>query len=85
MKLTKEEFEIIFWIEYMGYNYPERLSETMEIPEEEAKKRMKQLEAEGLITITIREKEIYGSQLTEKGKEIWDDKQYNKWKEDLGY
>ena len=31
------------------------------------------------------EGKIYGSQLTEKGKEIWNDSKYNNWKKELGY
>jgi DNA-binding transcriptional regulator LsrR (DeoR family) len=85
MKVTKEEFEAVYWIEYMGYNTPKLLSEIMNITEEEAERILNKLKERGLITIEIRENQFYGSKLTKEGKEIWNDEQYNKWKKDLGY
>jgi DNA-binding MarR family transcriptional regulator len=85
MTLTQEEFEIIYWIEYMGYNYPKKLSEIIGISEEDAKKTLIKLENDGLITIEMRDNAIYGSKLTDKGKEFFNDEQYKEWKEELDY
>lgn len=85
MKITKEEFEAIYWIEYMNYNNPKLLSKQINISEEEAKKLLLHFEKEDIIKIERRENKIYGSQLTKKGKEIWNDNSYKKLKEELGY
>ena len=69
----------------MNYNNPKLLSEQLNVPKKEAKNKLLELEKKYLIKIEIREGEIYGSQLTKKGKEIWNSKKYSKWKEDLGY
>jgi DNA-binding MarR family transcriptional regulator len=82
---TKQDFEIIFWIEYMHYNNPKLLSEHIGISKEEAEKKLRKFEKQGLIEIEMREGRIYGSRLTKKGKKIFKDVQYNKWKEELGY
>jgi len=85
VEITKKDFEILHWIEYMNYNNPKLLSEQLDISEDEAKKKLLDLEKRGLIKIENREGKIYGSQLTEKGKEIWNNQKYNEWKEELGY
>lgn len=85
MKITKEDFEILHWIEYMNYNDLRLLSETLGITKEDAEKKLLELEKRKLIKIEYRENKIYGSQLTEEGKKIWDDDNYLKWKLELGY
>ena len=85
MKLTKEDFEIVYWIHFMQYNNPKQISQQMGISEEKAKSKLKEFEANGFIEIEYCEGKIYGSQLTEKGKEIWNDSKYNNWKKELGY
>ena len=85
MKIAKKYFEILHWIEYMNYNNPELLSKQLNITKKEAENKLLELEKKDLIKIEIREGGIYGSQLTEKGKEIWNSKKYSKWKENLGY
>ena len=85
MEITKQDFEILFWIEYMNYNNPKLLSGQLEISEQKIKNKLLNLEKEELIKIEYRENKIYGSQLTEKGKEIWNNEKYDEWKEELGY
>lgn len=85
MKIAKKDFEILHWIEYMNYNNPELLSKQLDITKKEAENKLLELGKKGLIKIETREGEMYGSQLTEKGKEIWNNKKRSKWKEDLGY
>jgi predicted transcriptional regulator len=83
--IDKTDFEVIFWIESMGYNNPDLLSEQMDWPIKEAEKYLLRLEQEGLIKIEYKENKIYSSQLTVKGREIYEDRNYKTWKEELGY
>ena len=83
--MNKKDFEILYWIEYMNYNYPKSISKQIGITEEKAEKKLKEFEKKGLIEIEMRDEEIYGSRLTKKGKNVWDDEKYFKWKEELGY
>jgi predicted transcriptional regulator len=85
MAITKQIFEAIFHIEFMNQNNPELLSKAMEIQEKEATKILLELEKQGIIKIQKKENKIYGSQLTEKGKEIFNNKKYLNWKLKLGY
>jgi len=85
MKISREDFEIIFWIEFMGYGDPSRLSGQMNKSEEGVEKRLRGLEERGLIKIELRDGKIYGSSLTSRGVEVFNDKQYLKWKLELGY
>jgi len=85
VKVAKEGFEILHWIEFMGFNNPKLLSGQMSISKDEAEKKLKEFEEQGLIEIEYREGGIYGSRLTVKGKDIWNDDQYMDWKLELGY
>ena len=69
----------------MNYNYPKSISKQMGITEEKAEKKLKEFEKEGLIEIEMRDGEIYGSRLTKKGKNVWDDEKYFKLKGEPGY
>ena len=83
--ISKKDFEVLYWIEYMNYNNPKLLSDQIGISEQEAEKKLNEFEGKELIEIENREKRIYGSRLTEKGKKIFNDSQHSKWKEELGY
>jgi DNA-binding MarR family transcriptional regulator len=85
MEITKKDFEILHWIEYMNYNNPKLLSKQLGSSKKEAENKLLELEKKDLIKTEIREKKIYGSQLTKKGKGIWNSKKYSKWKEELDY
>ncbi len=85
MKLTKKEFEALHLIEFMNYNNPELLSKEMKISNEEAENILYSLRNKILITIEERENEIYGSQLTNLGKEIWNSPEWEEYKIELGY
>lgn len=85
MKIAKEDFEILFWIHFMQFNNPKQLSQQMSISKEKAESKLKEFESKEWIEIEYREDEIYGSQLTEKGKEIWNDSEYDEWKQELGH
>ena len=83
--MERKEFEILHWIEYMNYNNPKQLSKQMEISEQEAEDKLRELADKDLIKIEFRNNQIYGSQLTEKGKAILEENGYGKWKEELGF
>lgn len=82
--ISKQDFKFLFLIDFMNYNDPNLLSDN-EISEKEAEDKLNELEKRGLIKIEHREGKIYGSQLTEKGKDIMEDKNYLEWKEEFGY
>ena len=84
-KISKKDFEILHWIEHMCFNNPKQLSEQVEISKQKAEKKLIQFEKRGLIKIEYREGKIYGSQLTDKGKQIWEDDKYLNWKLELGF
>jgi len=83
--ISKKDFEILYWIEFMKYNSPKQLSKVIEVSGGKLISNLKEFEKKGLISIEFREGKVYGSQLTEKGKAIWNNKKYLKWKEELGY
>ena len=83
--MEDNDFKFIFWIEFMGLNDSVRLSDKMGISEEDAEKKLVELKKQGFIEIENREGKIYGSRLTEKGKEIFNDDKYKNLKMELGY
>ena len=85
MALLKKDFEYLHWIEFMNYNNAKLLSVQMNVSVKGAEHTLLALQKRGLITIEFREDIIYGSQLTEKGKNLWNNKKYASWKEELGY
>ncbi len=84
-KVSKKDFEILFYIEFGAFNDPKGLSSKLGISEKEAEEKIKEFEKRELITMEYREGKIYGSQLTEKGKQIWNNKKYLNWKVEGGY
>ena len=83
--ITKEDFEVLFWIEFMNYNDPKKLSQQMGLSEKEAEIKLKKLEKNELIKRENRFGKLYGYNLTEKGLKIWEDQKYLDWKVELGY
>ncbi|MBS3141141.1 hypothetical protein J4405_03280 [Candidatus Woesearchaeota archaeon] len=83
--ITKEDFEILHWVEFMNYNDPKKLSQQMGLSEKEAEIKMKELEKNELIIRECRFGKLYGYKLTEKGLKIWNAKRYLNWKLGLGY
>ena len=78
MELTKEDFEILYNIEMVGLNDPDRLGTRIRGTKEEVENKFKDLERRGLLEIEYRKGKFYGAQLTEKGKEIYNDSKYEK-------
>jgi DNA-binding MarR family transcriptional regulator len=81
--IDREDFEALHWIEYMGLNNPNKLAPQLSISKEEANDKLIELERKGLIKIEHREGRIYGSQLTEEGKRVWEDDKYSTIREEL--
>ena len=85
-QISKKEFEAIFAIEFMNCNDPKCLSSSLGINNSDAIKLLEEFENRDWISIEYRGGKIYGSKLTGKGKEIWnDDEKYMDWKEEFGY
>ncbi len=78
-QLNKEEFETLWNIAYSWQTDPIKASDGTA---ESIKKYMKiflKLDELGLIKIEIRDNQIYGATITEKGKEILKNKKYEDW------
>jgi DNA-binding MarR family transcriptional regulator len=82
-EMSRPDFEILFWIEFMNDSDPLRLADRLEISKDEAYKKLKEFADLGLIEIVDRDGKFYESNLTEKGRAIFDDKKYDDWKEGL--
>jgi len=84
-EISEKDFEAIYWIEHMKLNNSLKLSSQLGISEKEAEEKLTELKEKELIDIENREGKIHSSQLTKKGKQIWDDEKYLNWKTELGY
>ncbi len=84
-EITKQEFEVLFNIEFMNITDPKTISSRLEISEKEAENILKKLEQKGLIKIEYRENKACSSQLTSKGSEVYENDKYLNWKLELGY
>jgi len=83
--LSREEFKILYGIEFLKNNDSKSLSGYLDISEEKAKKLLIDLEKQSIIEIEIREGKIYGSQLIGKAKKIFYSDKYLNFKVELGY
>ena len=80
-KLTKEEYEILYFIS-RGRNSIERLEGIFE--KENILKTIKKLEKMELIKISYRDEEIYGFMETQEGEGLLNSKEYNEWFNECG-
>ncbi len=85
MEITKNEFEVLYGIEFWNKGDPQGIANVTNISEKDAETLLKSLEEKGLIKIEIRDGKIYGAQLTSKGSEIYEDDKYLNWKLEWGY
>jgi predicted transcriptional regulator len=82
MELTKEEYEVLYWIARNGLMDFERLSLNIDL--KKAQLIVNKLEKKGLIKISYREGKIYGFMETELGNKMLEDKKYEEWYYELG-
>jgi DNA-binding MarR family transcriptional regulator len=82
-KISREDFEILFWIEFMNDGDPLRLADRLKISKDEAYKNLLDFKNRGWIKIIDRNGKFYGSVLTEDGRKIFEDDKYDNWKEGL--
>ncbi|MEK6914686.1 MAG: hypothetical protein AABW83_03480 [Nanoarchaeota archaeon] len=82
-EISRKDFEIIFWIEFMNDSDPLRLADRLKISKDEAYKILLDFKDRGWIKIIDRDGKFYESNLTKKGREIFEDKNYDEWKEGL--
>ena len=79
MKITKEDFEVIFEIGFLNVNSIKSLTGRIAKNEETTKDKLNALIKKGIL-----ESDKHGIySFTNKGKKIWNDKKYDKWKEEL--
>jgi len=82
MKLTKEEYTLLYYMTRVGLTNFEKLKGRIE--KEEAEIIVRKLEKLGLVKISYWRGELYGFMETEKGERLLSDKEYGDWYNELG-
>ena len=82
-KISRKDFEILFWIEFMNDSDPLRLADRLKISKDEAYQILLDFKNRGWINIVNRNGKFYESTLKKEGRKIFEDKRYDEWKEGL--